>query len=252
MVIIGVNDIHLRCCGKYFQECRIIFRCNAPTESIGKVRLSNLINIRVAKCKCETICYCDGLIRPVKSKVIPPKVVVVKEVKKIEPEDTDLEFIELEDVELEDLYDGLDYVEIEDEKDRIEVTYQKEKLIWIKTFNKNERLAEAIDLEYDCDEVYLSERLSQEYPKFFLVDHTTIFYKASCPSKEAMSYERSIMAKIGNNKTKYGTYTRIALLETHNKIHRNYEEIVVIFNYLSKFDIFATLPVLREQSNVSE
>jgi hypothetical protein len=252
MIIIGINDIRLRCCGKYFQECRIIFRCNAPTETIGKVRLSNLVNIRVAKCKNETICYCDGLINPVKPK--PPKVVAIKKVaaKKTEPADTDLETIELEDVELENCFEGLDYIEKDEEQDRIEITYSKEKLAWIKTFSKNDRLLEAIALGYDCDEIYLSERLQQEYPGFFLVDHTTIFYKSKYPSKEGMSFEKNIVTRIGNHKFKYGTYARIAVLETHNRIPKNYEEIVVIFNYLNKFDIFATLPVLREQQHVSK
>lgn len=238
MTIIGINDIGVKCCGKHFRECRIVFRCKTYCcEAVSKVRLSNLINPRVAKCKSEVICYCDGLASLAKPSLPKPTVNVEAEL----PSD-----IELEDIELEDMFRDCDYLEMEDEKERLELIYARDKQNWIRTFSKDSRLAEAIDLGYDCDEAYLSERVQQEYPGFSFVDYTTILYKSSFPSREAMNFEKQLKSQIGQYKVKYGTYVRIGVLEEHSKINRNYEEIIIIFNYLNKFDIFATLPVIKE------
>ena len=182
MTIIGINDIGVKCCGKYFRECRIVFRCKTYCcECVSKVRLSNLINPRVAKCKKEVICYCDGLANQVKPSL--PKATIEVEVGL--PSD-----IELEDIELEDMFRDCDFLEREDEKERLELIYERDKCNWIRTFSKDPRLVEAIDLVYDCNEAYLSERVQQEYPGFSLVDYTTIFYKSSLPSREAMKFEK--------------------------------------------------------------
>lgn len=238
MTMIGINDTGVKCCGKHFRECRIVFRSKTIDEITYKVRLSNLINPRVAKCKNEIICYCDGLI-----KQRPVKPIVVAKVKIVEELPSD---VELEDIELEDMFQDCDFLEKEDEKERLDLIYAKDKCSWIRTFSKDPRLIEAIDLGYDCDEAYLSERVQQEYPGFSLIDYTTILYKSKFPSREAMNFEKQLKIQIGQYKVKYGTYIRIGVLEEHSKIDRNYEEILIIYNYLNKFDIFATLPVVRE------
>ena len=159
--VIAVNNIKAKCGNLPFKECSVVFR-NGNTSSNEKLLLSDLIKPSFVNHKGSVICYCSGI-------------------NKIKVEEEIIE--EKEDVELEDVFAQYGIVEKMDLEEDMEQLYQKEKISWINRFSKNQNLIEAVKADYACDEQYCQERLSQEYPGFFIVDESTIFYKSKYPSK---------------------------------------------------------------------
>jgi hypothetical protein len=91
--------------------------------------------------------------------------------------------------------------------------------------------------------------METEFPGFLICDHTTFFYKCKFPSLSALNIEKRLKMQVNGFKAKYGTYVRIVVLEKHDNILYNDIETIVIYNYLHKFDIIATLPVVEEMLN---
>ena len=136
-----------------------------------------------------------------------------------------------------------------DLEEDIEQIYKKEKLDWIHRFSKDQRLIDAINSDYDCDEEYCLERMAQEYPGFFMVDETTTFYKSHYPSEQLLALEKRLSTQVSRVKSKYGTYTRVVRLECHNHIDYDFQEAIVIFRYLDKFDIVGTISIVEQYLN---
>ena len=232
----AINDKGMRFLNVYFKTCIVSFVKNAPKNwPINKpFKLSQLANVRLGKYKDKIICFCNGIIE-IPKKILPPKL-------KAQDEFSD-EVLEKEVLELEARFNDLNQVEIDDVKEDREFLYYKDKKNWVNTFSNNERLTIAIREGYDCDEQYCIERLGTEMPGFFIVDETTFFWKDPYPTLEALSIEKHIKTQVNGQKTKYGTYTKICLLEEHNK--QKYDtEAIIIFNYLNKFDVIALLSTL--------
>jgi hypothetical protein len=237
--LVAVNDLKIKCGNSSFRECSVTLRRNAifPDQLPSKLTISMLIKPSFLWHKNTVICYCDGII--VIQKEIP--IIKQKEEQVIE-EDDDYR----EDPDVEDPFSDYNLVEKMDLAEEIEETYQKEKHSWIHRFSKNENLVEAINLEYDCDEVYCKERIEQEYPGFMIVDHTTYFWKAKCPSLKAINIEKRLMMQVNGFKAKYGTYIRIVELEKHQGVEYNDQEAIVIFNYLNKFEVIGLVSVVEQ------
>jgi hypothetical protein len=152
-----------------------------------------------------------------------------------------------EDPEIEDEFPGLYQEEIVQLKDEREEVYEKEKITWINRFSSNENIIQAIKSGYLCDDEYCNERMQKEWPGFFVIDETTLFWKCGCPSLHSIKIEKRLSNQISGFKSKYGTYTRIFKLEQHAKINYNDCEAIVIFNYLGKFDIIAIINQLDNE-----
>ena len=230
MRVVGINDTGAKCSGKAFSQCVIHFRGKVPENAIGKLRLSKLININLVNCKQQVICYCDGMIES------PVPAAIQKIVENIieEPKQE----IKLDPVKLEDFLADIPLAERDEEQENIEKLYNRDKINWVNRHGQDQELIEAIRMGYPADMRYLKERIDKEIPGAYIVDHTTFLYQAQSPSMEAMKLEKEIAKRIASDKVKYGTYTRICLLESHQRESHNFAEILAIFNYLYKFDIF--------------
>ena len=234
MRVVGINDTGAKCSGKAFSQCVIHFRGKVPENAIGKLRLSKLINVNLVNCKQQVICYCDGIIdTPIQ--VIEQQIIeVIPEILDVEP----AQEIKLDPVKLEDFLADIPLAERDEEQENIEKIYNRDKINWINRHSQDQELIEAIRMGYPTDMRDLKERIDKEIPGAIIVDHTTFLYQAQSPSIEAMKLEREIAKRLASDKVKYGTYTRICLLEAHQRESHNFAEILAIFNYLYKFDIF--------------
>jgi hypothetical protein len=232
---IAFNNLKIKCNNIAFKECSIVFRKITPLKVPERILISNLVNPSYSIHKGKVICYCDTLIYvEVKPKVKKEKVVLEEY---------------QEDIELEDPFPQYNIIEKMDLEEDIELIYKKEKLDWIHRFSKNQHLIDAVNADYDCDEEYCLERMSQEYPGFFMVDETTTCYKSHYPSNELLALEKRLTVQVNKLRSKYGTYTRIARLECHNHVDYNFEEAIVIFFYLNKFDIIGLKSVVEQYLN---
>lgn len=235
--LVAVNDLKVKCGNLFFKECSVTLRHNAifPDQLPSKLTISMLIKPSFTWHKNKVLCYCDGII------IIKNEIEVIKQEEVIEEEEN-----YKEDPEVEDPFEGYNLVEKMDLAEEIEETYQKEKRSWIHRFSKNEDLVNAINLEYDCDEAYCLERLNAEFPGFFLVDHTTYFYKSKFPSRKALELHKRMDTQLNGAKAKYGTYPKVVELEKHKGIEYNDQEAIVIFNYLNKFDVIGLVSVMEQ------
>jgi len=228
--IVAVNNSKLKCGTLSFKECSVVLRGKATLPALDKLFVSDLKNPSFIPHKTGVICYCDGL------KEVAVAVSAAPEYDQFEYK---------EDVELEDPFKEYNIVEKVDLEEDIDRLYQKEKKSWICRFSKNTQLIEAINLGYECDEQYCRERIQQEYPGFFIVDHTTCFYKSKYPSQTSLNLEKRMVLQVNGSRAKYGTYVRIVELESHNHVEFNDCEAMVIFNYLHNFDIIAPTPIVE-------
>jgi hypothetical protein len=212
-----------------FKTCVVSFVKNKPSDwpNDKSFKLSQLINPKFGKHKDKVICFCDGY----KEIIVKKKEVVQKEEQEFEP------------VELESTFDNqLNIIEVEEVEEERDFIYHKDKLKWVNTFSKNPRLILGIKEGYDCDQQYCEERLIQELPGFCIIDESTFFWKNPYPTEEALLYEKTITKQLNDQKNKYGSYTRIVLLEQSGQIkYKTPIEALVIFNYLNKFDVMTTL-----------
>ena len=231
---VATNDINALCGTAKFKLCSISFRKKLTTYPADKtLKLSQLVNPRIVKHKNQVLCFCDDYIE-IESTVAEPEPIV---------EEQEI----LEDPVLEQEYPGLHDFEISDlKKDRDEI-YEKEKISWINRCSTNENTIEAIKLGYSCDEEYCEERLEKEWPGFFMIDESTTFWQSSCPSLNGLKIEKRLSRQINGFKSKYGTYTRIVKLESHDKFDYENCEAIVIFNYLNKFDVIAAIDQLDQE-----
>ena len=235
---VAINDINALCGTTKFKTCIISFRKKLDIYPLDKnLKLSQLINIRIAKHKDQVLCYCDGFTEELKS----------EEDSLIQQDDVIISNIIHEDPELEDEFPGLYQEEITQLKDEREEVYEKEKITWINRFSSNENIIQAIKSGYLCDDEYCNERMQKEWPGFFVIDETTLFWKCGCPSLHSIKIEKRLSHQLSGFKSKYGTYTRIVKLEQHTKINYDDCEAVVIFNYLGKFDIIAIINQLDNE-----
>lgn len=237
--IIAINDNGALCNNARFKECKISFKdknTKYNVETDGKLKTSQLIKpIYVKIKKGDIICICNGFIPKKK------KVTIATNTNAFKEKD------EYEDIELEAEFANLNLQDAYDEKQAIEDFYQKEKRHWAQSgMNNNSRLREAVSANYDCDEEYCQERMSCEYPGFFMVNHKTFFWKAKYPSEDALYAEKLINRNLLIDKERYNTYTRIVLLESRDGINCNDIESILIYNYLSKFEIIAPITTLPQ------
>ena len=234
MRVVGINEIGAKCSGKTFSQCAIHFRGKVPENAIGKLRLSKLINVNFVSCKQQVICYCDGIIDPPMQTDNQQIIEIINEIVAEEPKQE----IRLDPVKLEDFLADVPLAERDEEQENIEKIYNRDKVNWINRYSQNQELIEAIRMGYPADMCYLKERIDKEISGAYIMDHTTFLYQAQSPSLEAMKLEKEIAKRVASDKVKYGTYTRICLLEAHQRESHNFAEILAIFNYLYKFDIF--------------
>ena len=233
--IIAINDNGALCCNARFKECRVSFKdksINYNHEIHGRLKTSQLIKPLYVKVKNEILCICHGFTpRQKKNSIVNQK-------------RNDEENYELSDIELEREFPGLNILKVQDEKEAIEEYYQKEKKKWVQSgMNSNSRLRNAVALNYDCDEEYCKERMMRERPEFFMVNHKTFFWQSKYPSEHAIEIEKKINRELIHDKERYKTYTRIILLESVDDIQYNNKECILIYNYLSKFEIIAPISV---------
>ena len=113
--------------------------------------------------------------------------------------------------------------------------------------SKNKDLVDAINMDYDCDNIYCLERANSEFPGFEVADHTTFYYKIKMPSRTGMNLEKHINVQFAAFKAKYGTYARVVELEKHNNICCNDQEAIVIYNYLNKFELIGLVSVVEKK-----
>lgn len=259
-IIFAINDLKVKCSNNSFRECRVVFRKNGSAFSIAtniKIKVSHLLNPSFIKHKKDILCYCDGIDNKYldlynKKQEINLISASIKEkdnkkYNKQEENNEDEFYEEKFDVELEDPFSNYTESEKFFLKEDIEEIYKKEKIDWIRRLSNNENLITAINEDYDCDDEYCKLRLSKEFPGFLIVDHTTFFYKCSYPSLQSLNLEKHLKLQVNGCKCKYGTYTRIVLLESHNNINYNDQEAVVIFNYLHKYDVICLVSVAKEK-----
>lgn len=235
-IILGINDIKYKHNGKFVKDLRIAFRKKVDIPNgVSTFKLSQLINYKVVEYKNRFICYCDGFMQADE----PQK--IIREDKSDQVNILD----ELEDIELE--YTDLKTEERHDLLEEREEFYQKEKKKWVLARSNDERLKGAILAEYECDEEYCRDRVSRELPGFSIVNQSTLFYKQTYPSELALKIENRLKKRFGQDKDLYGTYTRVALLETHNGNQYDYVECIVVFNYLFKFEVIAVIDELNKE-----
>lgn len=243
-IIFGINDIKYKFNGKIVKEFRIAFRKKLDIPNgVSSFKLSELINYKIVQHKDKFICYCDGfIVNTVKPQQVESKKTVAKTT--VDNSEEEREEI-LEDIELE--FDNLRTEQKHDLLEEREEYYQKEKKRWASVRSKNERLKGAIFDDYECDNEYCIDRMNSELPGFMLVDHTTLFYKQTYPSELALKIENRFKKRFMQDKDLYGTYTRIALLESHNGNKYDYVECIIIFNYLFKFEVIAIIDELNKE-----
>ena len=225
-----------------FKTCIVSFIKNRPTTwpEDKLFKLSQLTNAKFGKHKDKIICFCDGFIE------------IKKEIKKVVEEEEEEEVYD--PVELKSTFDNkLNISEIEEAEEDRDFIYRKDKIKWINTFSKNQRLIAGIKEGYDCDEQYCNERLDQELPGFLIINENVIFWKNSYPTEEALILEKYFRNQIGGQNNKYGSYTRVVLLERCEKLKfENPIEAIVIFNYLNNFDIITTLEIQNAIKQIKE
>lgn len=220
------NDLKATVNGKRFQLCKVTFRKDPPKDN-RVLKLSELENYKLTICKNEVVCFCDSV--SVKFEV--------KKTVKAKTETVYEEEFDLEPVELKDEFADCNDIETQDIKEERDFIYNKEKHDWIAKNSNNERLRLADHEEYECTEAYCLERMHQEFPGFYLVDESTFYWKNEYPALESLHLEKRIKSQISINSGKYGSYTRICKLEEHNHNPYDYADAIIIYNYLSKFEI---------------
>jgi hypothetical protein len=255
-MVFAKNDIGFVFGNTRFLKCKIFLRKNAIWPNNCKdVCLSKLINPSYAKCKGQIVCFCDGIKETeISEDTLTTGDVNLEPIVQIQSEfniNLDNNEHEHEPVELEKEFENKNALAISDIKEERDNRYNAEKITWIKHHSNNNRLIRAIEHGYECDNAYCEERLAQELQGFILVDHTTIFWKASYPSEIALTLEDDLKHRLNGARSKYGTQIRVCLLEEHNHIKYNDVEAIVMFNYLGKFDIIGIVdivgPMLYEQ-----
>jgi hypothetical protein len=235
MLVTALNDLGLKCNELHFLNCQVEFRQAIQLPNPSCVRLSELTGIRLGFIAQEVICYADNILQPCLCVPLPsPK------------EPAQITEPEKEDMDLEDVFAQYDMAERPEAEEDMENLYQHDRLVWVRQHCKCAQTRRAVEMGYDCQEQYGLERLAHEFPGFHLIDHTTILYKAKYPSSIAMDTEARFNKMLSGYNAKYGTYIRAGLLESHRGINYNDEEIIVIYNYLWKFDVFAPLRLVCE------
>ena len=260
-MVFAKNDIGFVSGNTRFLKCKVSLRKNANWPcSCKDVLLSKLINPSFTNCKGQIVCFCDGIIET----EIPGDTLVIGDINlepiiQIQPEFTvelEEEENEHEPIELEAQFKDKNALFISDVKDQRESRYHTEKILWVKNHSNNIRLVRAVEHGYECDEAYCLERLLEELPGFVIVDHTTIFWKASYPSEIALTLEDDLKIQLNGSRNKYGTQIRICLLEKHDGVNYADAEAIVMINYLGKFDIIGLVdvvgPTIYEQQRQSE
>lgn len=260
-MVFAKNDIGFVFGNTRFLKCKVSLRKNAIWPSNCKeVVLSKLINPSYTNCKGQIVCFCDG----VKETEFPGDALVIGDIH-LEPIiqiQSDFN-IKLEDnepdhepVEPDHEFEGKNIIAVSDIKEARDNRYHAEKMVWAKHHSENIRLSTAIEHGYDCDEAYCLERLKNELTGFFIVDHTTTFWKASYPTEIALTLEDDLKVQLNGSRSKYGTQIRVCLLEEHDHVKYNDAEAIVMFNYLGKFDIIGIVdvvaPLIYEQQRQSE
>lgn len=215
MPVIAINDNCAKCCGKPFKKCKVVFRKGNCVDTGISYKTSLLLNPKFIWHKNEVICYCDGVIS----------------VEEVTPS------LILEPIETEPMFPHCSPAQRHGRMEEMEEHYQADKIIWA-NHHGDKRLQMAIKNEYDCDHEYCLTRIREELPQFFMVDHTTYYYKQTYPSLEALELEKRIKVGVNGNRNKYGTYVRVCLLEEHDHMKIE-EEAIIIMNYLGHFEIMA-------------
>ena len=226
---IAINDLKVLCKGKTrFKTCKVTFRHEVPELSDKTVKLSELVNYTLTMHKGEVICFADGILQ---------KPTIIKENKKEEKY--------YEPIELEPLYENMNTEEICIKREEMEEDYQHDKISWVNKLSKNERIRVGVQNGYDCDNAYMQERLTQEYPGFFIVDESTTYWKDELPSLEAISIEKRLNKQINGYKDKFGTFTRCCVLQEHNGEKFDDIEAIVIHELFGKVEILGKIEDLK-------
>jgi hypothetical protein len=257
-MVFAKNDIGFVFGNTRFLKCKVSLRKNAIWPNNYKdVRLSELANTSFTHCKGQIVCFCDGI----KETKVPGDNLIIGDINlepiiSVQEEFSVIIEDEHEPVELDHEFDGKNVLTISDIKESRDNKYHAEKIVWVHHNSDNIRLVNGIDHGYDCDEQYCLERLTKELEGFFIVDHTTIFWKSSYPSEIALTLEDDLKLKLNGSRSKYGTQIKICLLEEHNHVKYDDVEAIVMVNYLGKFDVIGIIdkvaPRIYEQQRQSE
>lgn len=264
MALFAINDTKLKCNNVIFTKCQVVFRRNL-TFCKTNLRVSELINPKFIKSKNSIVCYCDGVIEQeitiitvhVKEEPIVDQSTIEgtpEYYEKMLHELLGNSLYERDSIDIEEdaiNVTNMNALEYYDYKESQEHTYEAEKLVWSKHHTDDIRFKMAVENEYRCDEEYCKLRATEDFPGFMVLDHTAFYWACPYPSLKALGFEKLFKININGSKKKYNTLTRVAILEEFQGKKYD-EEIVLIYNYLGKFDLCALVSQLESENYVPE
>ena len=224
-MLIGINDIDAKCPqGKPFRKCQVKFRGNKTPD--GTVRLSELDSINITRTGGGNVfCFSKGFKKEVQKQRL---------------------FNQLKNIALKDPYmTKLSAWKQQEEEAKIDAFYDSQKKVWAsKNIDSNNdkirHVATAINRGYDCDNEFAEICRQKDYPEFKFVEYNNFHYAVPCPSMEGLQVEEVFKKNLKTNNfaTKYHTHSLLAWLYEigEETVER---EILIIFNYLRKHDIYA-------------
>ena len=232
---IAINDLKVLCKNKFrFKTCKVTFRHDLKTFPPDKTfKLSELINYTLTMHKDEVICFADSV-------KVSTAVVKLKTKKEVVEEEY------YEPIEVDTIFSNLNIEEVHEKKEEIELSFQKEKVSWVNRLCENEQIKLAIKLGYDCNDQYITERLTKEWPNFFVVDETTTYWKNSCPSMTSLKIEQRLTKQVNGYKETYGTFVRCCILQEHAGVKFDDKEAILIYSFFGKYEIIALASDLEQ------
>jgi len=220
-MLIGINDINVKCQGHPFARCFVQFR-NGLTPERGEVKLSELSGptYKITK-KGKIFCFCNGF---------------KNEKRRIKF------FKHLEEIALKNMYKDMTPAQEDEERNYANDLYETVKKNWassnLESTNEAKRnVALALHKGYASSIEFAEQCLAEDFPGFTLIDHEHEYYQLSCPSLVGLRAEGYVENYIKRLRyaDKFKTYTQLALLhKVRGEIVNS--EILVIFNYLNNFD----------------
>jgi len=233
-MLIGINDLNVRCQGRPFAKCFVQFR-NGKTPGNGEVKLSELSapTCKITK-KGKVFCFCNGF--------------------KNEKRRMDLFnelFKELKEITPRNMHKDMTPAKEDEEREYAESLYQTVKEAWVSNNlkskdEKRRNVALAITKGYKGDNEFAERCLEDDFPGFVLINHEHEFYQLSCPSLVGLQVEEYIENYIKRLRyaDKFKTYTQLAHLHKVNGEAVN-SEILIVFNYLNNFDAYQEVATIN-------
>jgi hypothetical protein len=127
--------------------------------------------------------------------------------------------------------------ETEKRKQEAEDAKKQERLNWI-TQNGSEHLREAVELGYNCQRKYVTERAAKELPDFQVdFDENACWNHRACPSLESIKEIKNIMKFGFNAEVVWLTHPASNFKDEEDEYNFEQHEAIIITDYLEKYQL---------------